>query len=251
MRRIWLGLFLTVAVLLPINGSAQVFQFRTPPPDVSAASALWQIDSEPIVVGGLTYYPTRGFRLFDGQVMAQTGTYEGVPVYSDMTIEPFSEIYVPLGSGRMRIYERRRDRELAGTTGSHAPTFPVESASVPPPPDRTVGTAETFETTATGGSSVPRATSDSGTRAGRTRTRPQRTEIITAVPHAPVDEGVWIDFDGAHWYADGPAESFSPDRFEPMGEYHGFPVYRDTISGSADIWVAVVKDGPLAPYAKR
>ena len=31
--------------------------------------------------------------------------------------------------------------------------------------------------------------------------------------------------------------------------YQGFPVYRDKIGGSDDLWVAVVKDGPLAPYA--
>ena len=44
--------------------------------------------------------------------------------------------------------------------------------------------------------------------------------------------------------------SFSPDRFEPIGEYRGFPVYRDKIGSSDDIWVSVVKDGPLAPYAE-
>ena len=99
-------------------------------------------NGEPIVVGGLTYYPTRGFRLFDGQVMAQTGMFEGVPVYSDTTIEPYSELYVPLGSGRMRVYERRRERELAGTTGSHVPTFPVDSPSVPAPRERTRVTAD-------------------------------------------------------------------------------------------------------------
>ena len=58
-------------------------------------------------------------------------------------------------------------------------------------------------------------------------------------------------YNGARWFSDGRAVSFSSDRFEPVGEYHGFPVYRDAISGSADIWVAVVKDGPLAPYRKQ
>src|SRR4051812_17370734 len=115
MRQVWLGFVLTVALLLPRMGNGQVFQFRTPPPDVSAAGAEWQINGEPIVVNGLTYYATRGFRLFDGQVMAQTGLYENIPVYADTTIEPYSEIYVPLGNGRMRLYERRRERELAGT----------------------------------------------------------------------------------------------------------------------------------------
>ena len=156
MRGFGFGLVITVAVLLPNSGSAQVFQFRTPPPDISAAGAEWQINSEVVVVGGLTYYPTRGFRLFDGQVMARTGMYENVPVYSDSTLEPYMEIYVPLGSGRMRVYERRRDRELAGTTGSHVPTFPIESPSVPPAAERLVVTAGAV---GTGGTLVPRAVS--------------------------------------------------------------------------------------------
>jgi hypothetical protein len=245
MRGLWLGFVLTVAVLFPNVGSAQVYQFRTPPPDVSAAAAAWQINSEPVMVGGLTYYPTRGFRLFDGQVMAQTGMFEGVPVYADMTIEPYSELYVPLGNGRMRVYERRRDRELAGTTGSHAPTFPVSSPSVPPT-DRSVATEEAV---GTGGSSVPRAVSESALQS--IRTRPRRTSILTGTAHSDAASGVWLEFDGARWYSDGPAVSFSPDRFIPMGEYHGFPVYRDKAGSSDDIWVSVVKDGPLAPYRKQ
>ena len=113
MRAFVLGVVLTVAVLFPNMGNAQVFQFRTPPPDVTAAGAAWQINSEPIVVGGLIYYPTRGFRMFDGQVMAQTGIFEGVPVYADTTIEPYSELYVPLGSephARLRAAARARAR---------------------------------------------------------------------------------------------------------------------------------------------
>jgi hypothetical protein len=246
MRGFWPGFVLTVAVLLPNVGSAQVYQFRTPPPDVSAAAAPWQINSEPVMVGGLTYYPTRGFRLFDGQVMAQAGMFEGVPVYADMTIEPYSELYVPLGNGRMRVYERRRDRELAGTTGSHVPTFPVASPSVPPPAERLVGTEGAI---GTGGSTVPRAVSDSTVLS--IRPRPRRTSIITAVPHTDAASGVWLDFNGARWYSDGPAVSFSPDRFVPMGEYQGFPVYREKGGSGDDIWVSVVKDGPLAPFRKQ
>jgi hypothetical protein len=248
MRRFLIGVVATVAVLMPKVGNAQVFQFRTPPPDISAAGASWQINSEPVMVGGLTYYPTRGFRLFDGQVMAQSGLFEGVPVYADTTIEPYSELYVPVGSGRMRVYERRRERELAGTTGSHVPTFPVDSPSVPPRQDRSVGVTGTV---GTGGSIVPRPVSDSSSAILTTPTRRQRTTIITAVPHTSAPEGVWLDFNGARWYSDGVAVSFSPDRFVPVGEYHGFPVYRDTTSNSDDIWVSVVQDGPLAPYAKR
>jgi hypothetical protein len=246
MRGFLLGFVLTVALLVPRIGNAQVFVFRTPPPDVSAAGAGWQINSEPIIVGGLTYYPTRGFRLFDGQVMAQTGLFEGVPVYSDTTIEPYSELYVPLGSGRMRVYERRRERELAGTTGSHVPTFPVDSPSVPPPPDRIVPDERVA---GTGGSSVPRVVSDAGSAVMPERTRPRRT-VMTPVENG-VANGVWLEFNGARWYSDGAASSFSAERFEPVGEYRGFPVYRDKTGNTNDIWVSVVKDGPLAPYRKR
>lgn len=246
MKGFRLGFVLTVALLVPNIGNAQVFQFRTPPPDVSAAAAAWQINSAPIVVGGLTYYPTRGFRLFDGQVMAQTGQFESVPVYSDTTIEPYSELYVPLNGGRMRVYERRRERELAGTTGSHLPTFPVDSPSVPAPRDRivlgdrAVGTA---------GSIVPPTASDSASAVMPARTQPRRT-VMTPVQN-DVANGVWLEFNGTRWYSDGTAASFTTDRFEPVGEYRGFPVYRDKTGSSAEIWVSVVKDGPLAPYRTR
>src|SRR5215217_2445448 len=106
MRAFVLGLFLSITVLFPKTGNAQVYQFRAPSPEVTAATADWQVNSAPIVVGGLVYYPTRGFRFFDGQVMAQVGIFGGVPVYADATIEPGSVIYVPVGRDRMREYER-------------------------------------------------------------------------------------------------------------------------------------------------
>jgi|KBSMisStandDraft_5_1062788.scaffolds.fasta_scaffold254358_2 hypothetical protein len=243
MRGFWTGLVLTVAVVLPISGSAQVFRFQTPPPDVSAAGAEWQISSEPIIVGGLTYYPTRGFRLFDGQVMAQTGSYDRVPVYADTTLAPYTEIYVPLGNGRMRIYERRRELEYAGTTGTNETIAPT---------DRLTQGIEDIDDSAravgTSGSLLPRA---SGSSTAPDRDRPHRTTIITAVPHAGDTNGVWLDYNGARWFSSGPAVLFSPERFEPAGEYHGFIVYRERAGTSDQLWVASVKDGPLAPYRRR
>ena len=244
MRGFKLGFVLTVAVLLPNIGNAQVFKSPTPPPEKTAAAAGWLINGEPITVGGVTYYPTRGFRLFDGQVMVQTGRFDGVPVYSDTTIEPNSEAYVPVGNAQFRVYERRRERELAGTTGSYVPRFPVQSPSVSAPVESMVAGDLAV---GTGGSVVPRAVSDSAVLPERAR--PRRT-VMTSVP-AGAANGVWLQFNGARWYSDGPAVSFVPDRFQPVGEYHGFPVYRDTINGGGDIWVSVVKDGPLAPYKKQ
>jgi hypothetical protein len=274
MRPFVLGLFLSVAVLFPKTGNAQVYQFRTPPPDVTAAAVDWQINSEPVLVGGLVYYPTRGFRFFDGQVMAQIGIVDRVPVYADMTIEPYSVLYVPIGRDRVREYERRRAGELAGTTGSRAPSFPVQSPSEQAlryRPVRAIGTAGTVEPSAlvdTGNAGVtagsapespaaavepaidPRATSSGGNSRSPDRPRPRRPQL-ESIPSPGAPNGVWLEFHGARWYADGPAASFSPDRFERVGEYRGFPVYRDKTASKEAIWVATVKNGPLAPYSKR
>lgn len=271
MRPFVLGWFLTVAVLFPKTGSAQIHQFRTAPPEVTAAAAAWQIDSQPLLVGGVVYYPTRGFRFFDGQVMSQIGTFEGVPVYVDTTLEAYSVVYVPIGRNRLREYERRRDRELAGTTGSRAPSFPVQSPSVQALRDRPVGAigatgaiepatgltivrpavepAPALAVAGTTGGIDARAASAIGTAGRADRGRATRT-LVEPTPRPSGVNGIWIEFNGDRWYADGPATSFSPDRFEPVGEYRGYPVYRDKTGGN-EIWVSSVKDGPLAPYGQR
>lgn len=244
MRARTLSLVLFVAVLLPTVGKAQVYQFRTPPPDVTAASAPWQVSGEPILVQGLRYYPTREFRMFDGQVMSQIAVYEGVPMYADTTLEPYSVMYVPVGRERLRTYERLRARELAGTTGSRVPAFPVVSPSAPVPVERIVGTVGNIVTPAESPSAAAAVAPDVP--------RPTRT-WIASIPR-PTDgasEGVWVQFNGARWYLAGAAVPFAPDRFTPIGAYRGFPVYRDSASGDERIWVSVVADGPLAPYVRK
>ncbi len=235
------SLVLTTAVLLPKTGNAQVFQVRAPAPVVTAASAAWQINGEPIVVNGLQYYPTREFRLFNGDVMTQVGVYERVPVYADVTLEPYSIAYVPVGSARMRAYERKREGEIAGTTGSRTPSFPVDVASTVPKEARAVGTGGSIVPSATDRATLPPAPS-----------RPRRV-VIESVPRArpAATNGVWIEFNGTRWYSAGIAASYSEDRFARVGEYHGFPVYRDASGSRDEIWVQVVKDGPLAPYKRR
>ena len=126
----------------------------------------------------------------------------------------------------MRVYERRRERELAGTTGSHVPTFPVDSPSVPQPRDRVVAGAERHR----GRHQAARCAAQSSPTRGACLSVRGRAATRSSRPVPPSGlrpDGVWLDFNGARWYSDGAAESFSPDRFEPMGEYHGFPVYRD------------------------
>jgi len=260
MRACTLGLCLTAAVLFPKSGNAQVFSFRTPPPTVSAAGADWQINSDPIVVAGVVYYPTRGFRPFDGQVMAQVGIFDRVPVYADTTLETSSVIYVPIGGARMREYERRREGELAGTTGSRPPAFPVVIATERAPFEPEPGTSgapatigggvRTDTAVAASGRSESVAHGAVSTVGAPDRSRTRRSSI-ESIARPDAANGVWLEFDGSRWYSDGPAASFSPDRFEPVGDYHGFAVYRDRTSRKNEIWISVVKDGPLAPYSKR
>src|SRR6266542_2083963 len=105
MRYLVLSLAATVTLLFSTT-SAQVMQFRTPAPEVTAATAAWQVNNDPIVVSGLQYIATREFRMFDGQVMAQIDVYQRIPIYADTTLEPFTIVYVPVTRDRMRAYER-------------------------------------------------------------------------------------------------------------------------------------------------
>jgi hypothetical protein len=203
---------------------AQGMQLQTPNPDATAANADWQIRDEPIVASGLTYYPTRETRMFDGQVMTQVDVYKGVPVYADMSREPFTLVYVPLTRTRVRTYERSPDGDpqfisgrgrsitrVVGTIGTVTPEPIVIEAPLPP-------------AAGSGLESIPRAT----------RTR-----------------GVWVEYNGERWFSDGAAAPYSPTRFIRAGEYHGFTVYREAGSRANRIWIASVADGPLTPYARR
>jgi hypothetical protein len=252
MRAFTLGLVLSMAVLLPKVGNAQAYAFGAPVPEVTAGAADWQVNGEPIVVNGLVYYPTREFRIFDPSVMMQNGVYKGVPIYADVTVQLYSIAYVPITRSNMRAYERRREGDLAGTTGSRTPSFPVEIASgtVRENEERAARATSVASVTGTGGSIVPAPSSAAGTTYAPDRDRGRRPQM-QSIPRPAGSNGVWLEFDGARWYADGPAASFTPARFEPVGQYRGFPVYRDKNSGKSEIWVSVVKDGPVAPYAKR
>src|SRR5262245_37054388 len=118
------SLIAVLGVLLGGLASAQVYQFPTPVPQVTAANADWQIRGAPIFYAGDFYYPAGPTVFFDGNVMVRSGVYEGIPLYADSTLEPYSVVFVPIGRNLLRPYERRRSGVLAGTTGSRPPSFP-------------------------------------------------------------------------------------------------------------------------------
>jgi hypothetical protein len=96
MRKFTLGWVVSVAVLMPNVGTAQVLMRPNLYPQVTAAAAVWQLQGDPVFHAGAFYYPTGPRVFFDGNVMHRTGTYEGVPFYEDATRTPFSVVYVLL-----------------------------------------------------------------------------------------------------------------------------------------------------------
>ncbi len=259
--RVWrLGLCLFAVVLLPTVGNAQVDHVDTPPPRVTAAAADWQVRGEPVYFAGHLYYPAGPNVFFNGAVMVRTGTFEEVPLYADTTLEPYSVVYVPIGGMTMRPYERRREGELAGTTGSRAPSFPSDRSAE--------ADLTRFEVTAES-AGVPSATdvqpqAPVGALVDRPRRSivipssadvlepdtPWRPTVIESSPAPTSNGGIWIAYDGARWFQRGAAQAFDPGRFVVVGAYRGFPVYRERSGPRDDIYVPSVDGGPLAHYRR-
>jgi hypothetical protein len=182
-----------------------------------------------------------------------------VPLYVDASVDPYSIVYVPIGGSIMRPYERHRRRELAGTVGNRVPSFPVETDAelsvasgsaglVTPPSDVTMEPDVLPEhAVATGGSAVPSPSSAEAIPIERRS--PPRT-IMQSIPPPRANSGIWFDFAGARYYSAGAAVPFWRERFALVGEYRGFLVYRDVRGPADEIYVTVVKDGPLAPYKR-
>jgi hypothetical protein len=268
MRPVVLSLCLIVATLLPKSGTAQVAYRPTPFPHVTAANAIWQINGEPIFFAGSFYYPTGPTVFFDGQLMARVGEYLTVPLYADTTQEAFSRVFVPIGGAVMKPYERRRAGALSGTVGSTTPSWPVQVASNalqswggvgnPTGEPLTIAEERAVGTSGAVGSGFSRPPALSGTPAfNRTNAAPIAPAAIAgtavqSVPRPTTNTGISVVFEGARWVSAGSTVAFSPDRFVPVGDYHGFPVYREKQGGGTDtIYVTVVADGPLAPYKRR
>lgn len=265
MRPLVPAAFLFMGVLLPNVGTAQIAYRPEPRPLVTAAAATWQINGEPIFFAGSFYLPTGPTVFFDGNLMRRVGEYLTVPLYVNTTHEAFSMVFVPVGGGVMKPYERRRAGALAGTVGSTTPSWPVQVSGSVGQPDlgvgvlvgdplqlpesvRPVGTSGTEFvcscTSGTGGTVAPAA-------APPAAPPPLERTLVQTVPQPTRNTGISVQFDGAQWVSAGPAVPYYSDRFVPVGDHHGFPVYRAAAGNSDTIYVTVVADGPLAPYTRR
>ena len=104
---------------------AQTALQPTPKPIVTVENEVWYQAGMPITVNGNTYYPTGPQVYFNGNEMVRSGHFQGIPLYSRTTLEPYSIVFAPLSGGLMQPYERRRSGEIADTVGSLSPSFPV------------------------------------------------------------------------------------------------------------------------------
>jgi hypothetical protein len=248
-----------VALVIAAPAGAQVQSRPTDPPLVTAVNESWYRLREPLQFAGELYFPAGATIFFNGNTMVRAGHYNGVPLYVDATVEPYSIVLVPGSRGVMQPYERLREGALAGTTGSRAPSFPV----------RLVPMASTLAAAAV----APTATAfapgaiTAFTPAGSVPVDPLTAVIPAAVaspaaaaPPGPTsvntlrqpenNDGIWIGYDQRRWVSAGPAALHSDRWFTRVGEYAGFPVYKRTGVTEDVIWVPT-REGFVAPYRLR
>ena len=257
---------LALMLMVTAPASAQVVSRPTDPPIVTAENDSWYRLREPLQFSGDSYYPAGATVFFDGNTMVRTGHYNGVPLYADTTLEPYSIVYVPIGNGRLQPYERVRRGELAGTAGSRTPSFPVRTASerrefpaaavsptTAPQPVGTIGpfTPEPGAAGTTGRLATTGArdliTTPVGAVTGGSITMQRQQPAIATIRRAESNDGIWLQFMGARWVSAGPAVLLRASEFVRVGEYAGFPVFARQGLNEDVIYLPTLA-GFIAPY---
>jgi hypothetical protein len=248
-----------------LTGPAMLAQMTMQPtarPIVTADNEGWYVGGAPITFGGITYYPSGPMVHFNGNEMVRSGHFQGVPLYSRTTIEPYSLVFVPIGGGLMHPYERRREGDVAGTVGSVTPSFPVVR------PVEQAGMMDYLPGAGMVQAQAPPSQLGEGVDRIALAEIPQTpaTALVGTVgraPAAPVGplttarrpEGInaiYIVYGTQRYFADGPAVAFDEKLFTRVGEYHGFAVYRHK-GQDRTLYVSPLggASGVLAPYRAR
>jgi hypothetical protein len=268
---------LVVSLLLGLfaasSASAQVTIQPTAAPAVTAEAESWYLLNEPVFFAGNAYYPSGPAIHFLPNEMVLSGLFRGIALYTRTTIEPYSLVFLPIGGGMVRPYERRRSGDLAGTTGSSVPSFPVEipmasSRSTPlqaagPPFVETRGiVAESLPSgqiqlsraaepdTSTAGSAPPvtGAPIASGVGTGGRRTSTSAAKARTARP----GDGIFVEFNNQRWYSSAPPTSPDARTLRRVGDWHGFPVYTSRRTGGSTIYIPIAQGSDAyAAYSRK
>jgi hypothetical protein len=242
------GPVIALALLFATPAFAQVNSRPTDPPIVTAENEKWYRLAEPLQFAGDLYYPAGAQVFFNGNTMVRTGHYNGVPLYADTTLEPYSLVFVPIGRGVMQPYERPRRGDLAGTTGSRAPSFPVGHeyegstvlAAAAPPTNlpRPIGAI---------GAYTPGLGPSPQAAAGAAAPAQAETQPVVVLLRPENNDGIWIMFNGAKWISAGSAVPLRAAEFQLVGDYAGFPVFARQGAKENVIYLPT-RAGLIAPY---
>jgi hypothetical protein len=265
MRREFSWILLTL-LLVAAPAAAQIQSRPTDAPIVTADNESWYVNREPIQFAGDVYFPAGAVVFFNGNTMVRSGHYNGVPLYSNTTLEPYSIVYVPVARGLMQPYERPRQGSLAGTTASRTPSFPVSvtpplngpppssaplaqagvAPTAPPLPIGAIGAYTPESTVGTSGTTVPSPVGTAGLIAAAPRPSPNRL-TMTTIERPTSNDGLWIRYLGEKWVSAGQAVAITPTGFRVVGNYEGFPVFARNGTSEQVIYVPT-RAGVAAPY---
>lgn len=252
-----------VVVLLSSAAYAQATWQPSTPPLVTAENTTWYQTGEPILWNGEYYYPAGAVQGFNQYQMVRSGSYQGIPLYTDATLEPYSIVFVPLNGARMQPYERRRAGQLAGTTGSRAPSLPTDigAEGIAPPVSQAQGPpafARAYDVAridrpealpAAPAASAPAPAPLAVGTSGSVAAAPPRP-VTTILPPTGLN-AIWIEFDGKRWFGTGHSIAYDASRLDEIGLYRGWTVY--VLKGNADAKTIYVPSipGRLAPYTRK
>jgi len=258
--------------LVAAPAAGQMFSRPSDAPQISAAGESWYLLRESIQYAGETYYPAGATVFFNGNQFVRTGHFNGVPLYADATRDPYSVVYVPIGGGQLKPYERLRRGDLAGSTGTTLPSFPIAlrpdaplvpvGAIAPTNLPLSIGAINAFTPEVT-----PPVVYVATTAAAAApvcaceQVAPAVVPAVAVIPPFPADrvavlsarrpdnnDGVWIRYEGATWVSTGGAEPRTT-AFTQVGEHAGFPVFRKPDGGS--VIYLQSRDGVMAPYRRK
>jgi hypothetical protein len=253
-----------LAMLLSASAYAQATWQPSMPPLVTAENTTWYQAGDPIIWNGDYYYPAGAVQGFSQYQMVRSGSYRGIPLYTDTTLEPYSIVFVPLNGARMQPYERRRTGSLAGTTGSRAPSLPTaigaeglapmamqqaqgpwdfarsyDLASIDEPPVRAPVLMPEAVIPAVG----PAAVGTAGAAVGPAR------PVTSVLPPTGLN-AIWVEYDGQRWFGMGKSIAYDASKLDEVGSYHGWRVYALKGDATRTIYIPSIP-GRLAPYTRK
>jgi hypothetical protein len=221
--------------------SGQAVSARSTYPAVSAADREWLRSGDPIHFAGDNYFPGGAPVHFDAELMLHSGSYDGVPLFVDTSVEPYSQVLVPIGRNLLQPYERLGEGDLAGTTGSRTPSYPVEVR-----PDTALLPQRAFPQQAAPGDPRPGDAPQAEPRGSEAPAGGVGPLLTARAPRGNL--GIWITYEGRRWQLAGEAAMLDSS-FKRTGDYRGFPVYEKPAAGTGERLIYVPsRDQVVAPY---